>query len=56
MESQAACTCRELDRGTGNFLQTLTLADSLIPDIIWHVLHIQTSKYKVSYALACLQG
>lgn len=50
-ESWAACPSQELDRGTGNFLQTLPLAASLIHDIIQHVLHMQTSKYKVSYEL-----
>lgn len=47
-----ACTSWGLDRGTDNFLQTLPLAGSLITDIIGHVLHMQTSKYNVSYELA----
>lgn len=56
MESRAACPSRELDRGTGNSLQTLPLAGPLICHIIGHVLDMQTSKCKVSYELVCLQG
>lgn len=54
--NRAACPSQELDRGTGTFLQTSPLTGSLIHGPIGQVLHMKTSKYKVSYKLACLQG